>query len=119
MASLSIGPDDVDVVLRPWEQALAFHRTLRLPLTAIVHVGVVNSPWAALRGWRVTGLGIPGVRALGVRRHGTGRDFAAVSNKSAAVLIELNAGRYEQVIVTVPDAEATATALAAAAGIAR
>ncbi|MDQ2725484.1 MAG: hypothetical protein M3Y36_08325 [Actinomycetota bacterium] len=119
MATLVIGSDEVSLMLRPIEHALSFHKDLHLPLTAIVRVSVPASPWMALRGWRSTGLGIPGYAALGVRRHGTGRDFAAVFKQEPAVLIELNTGRYEQVLVSVPDPEATARAVAAAAGIAR
>ncbi|MGI8751394.1 MAG: hypothetical protein ACR2MN_03625 [Acidimicrobiales bacterium] len=119
MATLVIGSDEVSLVLRPVEHALSFHKDLHLPLTAIVRVSVPASPWLALRGWRSTGVGIPGYAALGARRHGTGWDFAAVFKQEPAVLIELNTGRYEQVLVSVPDPEATATAVAAAAGIAR
>ena len=119
MATLVIGSDEVSVVLRPIENALAFHKDVHLPLTGIVGVSVPPNPWLALRGWRSTGIGIPGYCALGVRRHGTGRDFAAVFKQRMAVLIEMNTGRFEQVMVSVDDPEATATALAAAAGIRR
>ncbi|MDQ2729666.1 MAG: hypothetical protein M3Y91_17790, partial [Actinomycetota bacterium] len=112
MAKLVIGSDEVTLVLRPFEHALSFHKDLHLPLTAIVRVSVPTSSWLALRGWRSTGLGIPGYAALGVRRHGTGWDFAAVFKQQRAVLIELNTGRYEQVLVSVPDPPATATAVA-------
>lgn len=119
MATLVIGSDEATLVLRPVEHALSFHKDVHLPLTAIARVSVPDSPWMALRGWRSTGLGIPGYAAIGVRRHGTGWDFAAVFKQQPAVLIELNTGRFEQVLVSVPDPEATAAALAAAAGIAR
>ncbi|MDQ6837491.1 MAG: hypothetical protein M3137_03895 [Actinomycetota bacterium] len=119
MATLVIGSDEVSVVLSRVEHALSFHRDLHLSLSTIVRVSVPPSPWLALRGWRSTGLGIPGYAALGVRRHGSGWDFAAVSKEQEAVLMEFNTGRFEQVLVSVPEPEATATALAAAAGIAR
>lgn len=119
MARLVIGSEAATVVLRSWEHALAFHGDVRLPLTAIVHIRVPDNPWMALRGWRSTGVGIPGLSALGVRRHGTGRDFTALSRQMPAVLIEMNSGPYEQVMVSVPDAGATADVLASAAGIAR
>jgi hypothetical protein len=119
MARLVIGADEVTVVLRPLEHVLAFHKDLHLPLTAILRVSVPRSPWLALRGWRSTGLDIPGSIALGARRHGTGWDFAAVFKQQPAVLMEFTTGRYEQVLVSVPDPEATAVELAAAAGIGR
>jgi hypothetical protein len=119
MATLVIGSDEVSVVLSPIENALAFHKDLHLPLTGIVRVSVPPNPWLELRGWRSTGVGIPGYSALGVRRHGTGWDFAAVFKQRPAVLIEMNTGRFDQVLVSVPDPETTATAVATAAGIAR
>lgn len=117
MASLVIGANEATVVLTPVEHALSFCRDVHLPLTSIL-VSVPSSPWLALRGWRSTGLGIPGVTALGKRRHGTGWDFAAVNRRESAVLIELSAGAFEQVLVSVPDARGAASELAAAAGIA-
>lgn len=115
---MEIGEHSLTVHLSPLEHVLGFSRNPVLPLTSIVRTSVPESKWLALRGWRSAGLAFPGMIAVGTRRHGSGWDFTAVDRHNDAVLIELNTGRFEQVIVSVPDAPAVAHRIAAAAGIA-
>jgi len=61
------------------EKAEGFHRDIRVPLSAVSAVRVVDSAWQGeLRGMRAPGTGLPDVIAVGTRRGGFGKDFAAV-----------------------------------------
>ena len=46
--------------------------------SAVTAVRVVDDPWPELRGMRAPGTGLPNVIAVGTRRGGFGKDFAAV-----------------------------------------
>ena len=114
--------DGSDLVLRlTWREKIAgFHGNMRVPLTAVRSVSVPRHPWRAMRGWRMAGIAISGIVALGTRRHGTGYDFAALHRSLPAVQIELATGRFERWLVSVnegEDADSEAQRVASAAGI--
>lgn len=116
--------DGPDLVLRlSWKEKIGgFHGDVRVPLAAVRSVSVPSSPWLTLRGWRMAGTGIPGVVALGTRRHGEGYDFTAVKKDAPAVQVDLNTGRFQRLVVSVPDGvdvDSEADRIAGAAGIAR
>ncbi|MGI8492494.1 MAG: hypothetical protein ACR2NJ_07030 [Acidimicrobiales bacterium] len=117
MAEFRIEGDELVLHLRPREKFWAFHGDVRVPLSAVRSVSTPKNAWLALRGWRMAGTGIPSVIALGTRRHGTGYDFTAVRKAKPAVLVEANAGRFEQIIASVADPEGTAAEIRRAAGI--
>ncbi len=117
MGELRIDGEDLVVHLRGREKFWAFHGDVRVPLTAIRAVSTPRNAWLALRGWRMAGTGIPNVIALGTRRHGTGYDFVAVRKDRPAVLVEVNTGRFQQLLVSTPDAEGTAEQIRQAAQI--
>jgi hypothetical protein len=119
VAGLAIEGGELVVRLSTMEKVWAFHRDLRVPLTAVQAVGVPQRPWTDMRGWRSAGVGIPGVAALGTRRHGYGKDFVAVHRQEPVVQVDLNGFPFERLLVSVGDAEATASAIADAAGIRR
>ena len=70
----------------------------------------------------MAGTGIPGLVALGTRRHGGGYDFTAVHRQRPTVQVDLNGPpRWQRLLVSVDegvDARAEADRIAAAAGIA-
>jgi hypothetical protein len=120
VATLEIEGDELVVHVSGWQRVWAFHGDVRVPLSAVQAVDVPDNVWLALRGWRSTGVAFPGKTALGKRRHGDGWDFTAVSGThDGAVRVSLNGGEFEQLLVSVPDAQAVAHTVAAAAGIAR
>ena len=60
----------------------------------------------------------PRVIALGTRRFGGGRDFAAVLGHRPAVWVDLGEeSPFARLVVSVSDAEGTSTAIRGAAGI--
>ncbi len=59
---------------------------------------------------------MPDVIAVGTRRGGFGKDFAAVHGKGPAVVVELEGAEYGRLIVTSDDADAVASAIRTATG---
>ncbi len=113
MAELAIQGDELVVRLSPLERVAALHRDIRVPLTAVQSVCAEPDPWAALRGMRAPGTGLPGMIAYGVRRMtGARPDFAAVWGRRPAIRIELVPGsQYGRLVVTVADPDATLVAV--------
>ena len=93
------------------EKAEAVHGDIRVPLSAVTTVRVVDDPWGELRGMRAPGTGIPGVIAVGTRRGNFGKDFAAVHGKGPAVVVELEGAAYQRLIATADDAVSIAAAI--------
>ena len=111
--------DGTDLVLHlsGVEKAEGLHRDIRVPLRAVSAVRVVDSAWSGeLRGWRAPGTGVPNVIAVGTRRGGFGKDFAAVHGTGPAVVVELEGAEYGRLVLTADDAEATAAPVRAALG---
>ncbi len=85
-------------------------RDLEAPLPAVRSVEVVPDGFAALRGLRAPGLGLPGLRAIGTwRRRGT-RTYVSV-RRGPAVRIELTGQRFDTALVSADDAAAVAAAV--------
>jgi hypothetical protein len=113
-----IDGDSVVVELTRLEKFWSFHGDVRFPLRAIRAIRTPSSPWLTMRGWRATGVSIPGYAAMGKRRHGSGYDFTVVFKHRPTVVLECNGTEFGEVIVSVDDAATTGTRLAQAAGIA-
>ena len=97
------------------EKAEGFHRDIRVPLSAVSAVRVVDSAWQGeLRGMRAPGTGLPDVIAVGTRRGGFGKDFAAVHGTGPAVVVELEGAEFGRLVLTADDAEAMAAPVRAA-----
>jgi hypothetical protein len=116
VAELQIDGDELVLQLRAIEKAEGAHGDIRMPLTAVAAVRAVDDPWAELRGMRAPGTGWPNVIAVGTRRGGFGKDFAAVHGKGPAVVVDLEGSPYQRLVVTMDDAAAQAKAIAEAAG---
>ena len=109
--------DGTDLVLHLTgvEKAEGVHRDIRVPLGAVTGVRVVGSAWdGELRGWRAPGTGVPNVIAVGTRRGGFGKDFAAVHGTGPAIVVELDGADYGRLVLTADDAEAAAASVRAA-----
>jgi hypothetical protein len=117
MAEIRIEADELVVELSELEKVGALRGDVHAPLSAVRVVRVAEDPRPELRGMRAPGTGIPGVIALGSRR-GAGHDFVAVYHNRPAVVVELDGAEFDRLVITVPDPEATAAELRAAAGIA-
>ncbi len=116
MADLRAEGNDLVLHMHALEKAEGFHGDIRVPLSAVTSVRVVDDAWPELRGIRAPGTCVPEVIAVGTRRGGFGRDFAAVHGTGAAVVVELEGAEYARLIVTSDDANAVASAIRATAG---
>ena len=116
VADLEVVGDELVLHLRAIEKAEGAHGDIRVPLSAVTAVRSVDDPWPELRGIRAPGTGLPNVIAVGTRRGGFGKDFAAVHGKGPAVVVELDGAPYRRFVVTTDDAAARARSIAAAAG---
>ena len=116
MAELRTDGDQLVLHMHALEKAEGFHGDIRVPLSAVTAVRFVGDAWPELRGIRAPGTGVPEVIAVGTRRGGFGKDFAAVHGKGPAVVVELEGAEYGRLIVTADDAAAVAAAIRIAAG---
>src|SRR5579863_9254562 len=108
---LVVAGSDLLVKMSEVEQFEALHADVRVPLSTVRTVRVVDDAWPELRGIRAPGTGIPGVIAVGTRRGSFGKDFAVVHGKEIAVVVDLDGAAYSRLVVTTPDAENVAAAI--------
>jgi hypothetical protein len=116
--------DDQLVLHLSWREKVGgFHGNIRVPLSAIRSVSTPDNAWMAMRGWRMAGVAIPGLIAMGTRRHGEGFDFTMVRKQRPVVQVDMNGPpRWQRLMVSVPDGvdpRLEGDRIAAAAGIAR
>jgi hypothetical protein len=111
VATFEIDGGDLRLRLSLLEKIEAAHGDVRVSLASLQDVRTVATAWPELRGIRAPGTGLPNVIAVGTRRGPFGRDFAVVHGKGPAVVVELEAARYERLIVTTADADGTAATI--------
>jgi hypothetical protein len=111
MASIQLTDDELVVRLTTPEKLAALHRDVRVPGRAVQTVGVEPRPLDALRGLRAPGLSIPRRTKIGTWRRFHHRGFVVARRGVPAVRIRLTGGPYDDLLVSSPDAEATATAI--------
>jgi len=114
VADLEVDGDELVLHLRSLEKAEGMHSDIRVPLAKVTGVRAVDDPWPELRGIRAPGTGVPHVIAVGTRRGGFGKDFAAVHGKGPAVVVDLENTEYGRLVVTVDDAAERAKTIAQA-----
>ena len=112
MADLRVEKNDVIVQLSVPESLLACRRALRVPVSQVRMVHVEEDP---LRGISVVfpGLCWPGSFAVGTYRRDRRREFAAVHAGKPAVVLDIEGGEWDRVLVSVPGAVDIAAELAA------
>ena len=108
VADLTVDGNELVLHLHAVEKAEGFHSDIRVPLSAVDSVRAVDDAWPELRGIRAPGTGVPDVIAVGTRRGGFGKDFAAVHGGGQAVVVELTGTEYGRLVVTCDDAPGVA-----------
>lgn len=108
MARLSVVGDELLLDLSGLEKLEGFHGNIHVPVSSVREVRWTDDPWSELRGIRAPGTGVPGVIAVGTRRGGGIKDFAAIHGHGAAVVVELEGAEYGRLVVTEEDAESAA-----------
>jgi hypothetical protein len=121
MADIAREGDEIVVRLSAIERVMAVHRDVRVPLSAVKGVDVIDEPIRRINGlrprnFRVFGSYWPGRLAYGSFFDGALRrlQFAAVNGRKPRGLeITLEGARYTRLIVSLDDPDAAKTALTA------
>ena len=100
MATLAVRGTDLCVELSPLEKIGALSGNVRVPLSSVEDVRIVDKPHKELRGMRV-GTGIPWVIVLGRMVFSGGKDFVAVYGTGRTVMVTLREGQpYQRILVS-------------------
>jgi hypothetical protein len=113
MAAVQLTPSSLTVLLTRTEKFTGFSRDVRVPLTAVRDVEVVDHPLREVRGLRAPGLDLPGVRKIGTWRRRGERTFVCVRKGQPAVRIRLADARFDVLLIGSDDAAADAAAIRA------
>jgi hypothetical protein len=108
VATVLVDGADLVVKMSELEKFEAVHADVRVPLSTVRAVRVVDDAWPELRGIRAPGTGIPGVIAVGTRRGSFGKDFTVVHGREQAVVVDLDGATYSRIVVTTTDADRVA-----------
>jgi hypothetical protein len=114
MGRLEVTPTTVAWRLTRGEKALALHGDVVVPRSSVTEVRVVPTAWAAVRGVRAPGYGMPRHRLLGTWRSHGWKDFVDVRYGEPGVIVELEAGPgFARLVLSMPDPSAAVQELAA------
>ena len=117
MPTLTAEAGQLVVGLSPLERLAALRGDVRLPLAALRSVSVEPTPWAAVRGVRAPGTGVPGVILYATMRvTGDRNDFVAILGRNRpAVLLEFDPpAEFARVLVVVANPALAVAGLAGA-----
>ena len=115
MAHIDLIPAVLRLRLTPFERIAGLLRDRHAPLAAVREVDVVSDGLAAARGLRAPGLGVPGICKIGTWRGRSVRRLVAVRRGEPALRIGLEGQRYDEWLVSMPDAHAVVGRLRATA----
>lgn len=111
MATINLSDSSLSIRLTRGEKVAGFLRDLDVPLSGVTAVTLEQDAVHATRGIRAPGLGLPGHRLIGTWR---GRDYKAyvsVKREVPALRVELAGQKYDELLVSHPDAAALAEQL--------
>lgn len=111
MAELHRIGDEVQVRLSTIEKIAALRGDLRVPVSAVTRVDVVDTPLTAVTGVRAPGLHWPGRTKIGTWRRRDGKTFAVARSGVPAVQVDLAGQRFDRLVVSVGDADEVAATL--------
>ena len=103
MPSLAVEGGDLVLRLGRWERLGALRRDdLRVPVEKVNEARRVDNAYAAVRGLRIPGTGIPGRLLLGTWRARDLKQFVAVRGRGPGCVIELDGEPFDRWIVSEP-----------------
>jgi len=111
MARLTTAGEDLVLELTPREKLAGLHGDVRIPRSAVRDVRVELEPVTAVRGLRAPGLAIPGRTKIGTWRGRGRRAFVVARRGMPAVRLTLSGTSFDELLVSLPDAEAVAADL--------
>ncbi|MHB8246522.1 MAG: hypothetical protein ACYDGN_14470 [Acidimicrobiales bacterium] len=112
MAEMTIQGDELVLSLSGLEKAESLHGELRLPLSSISGIELLDDALAAVHGIRSPGTGIPGHTAVGTYRKAGSRTFAVVHHDTPRGLrVRLQGAQYDELVVGSQDPEGLAESI--------
>ncbi|MGH7642679.1 MAG: hypothetical protein ACRENX_06635 [Candidatus Dormibacteria bacterium] len=108
MADIRIEEKDLVVVLSGLEKLEGVHGDLRVPLSSVREVEVVDRPLDWIHGFKLPGTQIPGMTAVGTWVSADGKTFAAEHHASRGIVVHLDGGSYQQLVIGSDDPDALA-----------
>jgi hypothetical protein len=114
MAELVKEGDDLVVKLSTIEKAEAAHGDVRVPLSSVRGVEVVDDAVHAVPGWKVIGAGWPGSFAIGTYSGGPDHEktFAVVHHDHPnGVKVQLEGAKFDLIVISCQDPEAAISRL--------
>ncbi|HVB13559.1 MAG TPA: hypothetical protein VNH38_02235 [Candidatus Dormibacteraeota bacterium] len=108
MADIRVEGSELVLVLSGLEKVEGVHGDIRVPLTAVRDVEVVDRPLDLIHGLKMPGTGIPGMTAVGSWISSDGRTFAVEHHTSRGIVVHLEGLPYQQLIVGSDDPEGLA-----------
>jgi hypothetical protein len=112
MTHVSMSDGRLTVRLRPWERVAGLLGDLDVPVTSVETADAVADGTQALTGVRAPGLAWPGGPRIGTWRGRGATRWVAVRPRQPALRLRLRGERYDEVLVSTPDAERLAAELA-------
>ncbi len=114
MAELSRDGDELVLTLTGVEKAESVHRDIRVPLSSVREVEVVDDVIHTVQGLRVPGTGWPGRFMIGTLAHSTSEKSFAVIHRDTprGVRVRLVNAAFDELLVGCHDPEAVAAGLA-------
>ncbi|MGD0982379.1 MAG: hypothetical protein ABSA65_01020 [Acidimicrobiales bacterium] len=111
MAEITVDGDELVVRLRAVEKMEAVHGEVRVPLSSVKMVEVLDDAIGAVHGFRV-GTGIPGSVAIGTFTSREAKIFAVVHHDTPrGVRVDLEGAQFDELIVGCDDPESVAAVL--------
>ncbi|MEO6866534.1 MAG: hypothetical protein ABI200_00775 [Gaiellales bacterium] len=113
MAEIFLDRDEARIAFSALERVGALRGDYVFPITRISSAWVSEDPFAAVRGIRAPGTGLPRVIALGTWRSGTyGRTLAAAYRGQPALVLELEGDYFQRIVISDEHAIRLASVLA-------
>jgi len=115
VADLTIEGGDLVVALTKLERAESFHDDIRVPVSSVRSVTVIDDLLKEVHGVRAPGTGIPGVTMVGTLVSKGDKTFAVIHHDGhRGVKITLEGQSFVQLLVGCADPESVAAAITAA-----
>ncbi|MFB9926743.1 hypothetical protein ACFORO_08030 [Amycolatopsis halotolerans] len=115
MATAEIVGDGLRVRFARWERFAVRREEITFPLARVQTAELVGNPLARTRGGRI-GMLVSGVFKVGVWGLGTGtRQLVSARRRGPALRIVLDGGKFDELLLSLPDAAALADAIKARA----
>lgn len=98
---MRVHPDRLEIQLSTAEKTLALRRDpIVIDRESIRAATITQDPWIWLRGIRSPGLHVPLYLAVGTWKFHGGKDFILIKRSRTCVVIDIEGGEFERVIIS-------------------